>query len=174
MNSPEYIRDGVVRFDVDGRRLTFRIPDIEDTAALDEHLPLLPVDEQVEGDAENDPLAALGEILSDPGQTQRFMHRANRLLVATCLEPRLTEAFPAEPEKGALPVRSIKSGERIHMFLCLLGMAGFNREATAQLVPFAATSSSSSAATASPGGTEAGPTNSSAPETEADGTPISG
>lgn len=159
------LSEGRVRWDltISGgtkRRLTFRVPDLEDLAIVDEALPLLSADEKIEEEAEQDPEAALEQILLDPKRTQRFMKRANKLLCVVCLDPLLTPEFRYD-EEGVLPVRSIGSNDRMFIFLTLVGFAGFDALGTAEIVPFVEAADSSSKQIDSPNGTEDDPTSTS-------------
>lgn len=143
--------DGTVLFEVNvqGRgpqSLRFRVPDLEDLAAVDCDLPLLPVEEKAEVKAvdkvkedDDDGTAALQKILSDPKATVRFMKRANRMMALTSVEPKVVDG---DPKGDELPARMIGSNDRIFIFLCLSGLAGFTEEAAVKVAPFVESESS--------------------------------
>lgn len=138
------VKGGRVKFTIDEQEFLFRVPDLTDLAEVDGDFPLLPVDEKLEELAGTNAPEVLEEIAKDPEKTKRFIGRCNSMLVKCALRPVITEAFPVDPVEGEVPVRSIADNNRIALFITLMALAGFNEEATVNLLPLSETDLSSS------------------------------
>jgi len=163
---PDYSKAGRLDFDVPVVGVgpvvvTFRVPDWSDMAACDETFPLLPAQEAEEQSAAESP-TELQRIMADPVAHQRFEQRSNKMLSLCAVSPEI--ALSDDPPAGQLPVRAIRSQDRLFVFLALVDLAGFTQQATAAIRPFAATVGSSSQQTPSPDGTGNSPTPSSSEE----------
>ncbi len=143
----EVVHDGMCQFDVPIgtriQRVIFRVPDLEDLAEIDQDVPLLPVGDELKAEADADAPTAMGKIMSDPKQLQVFMKRANLMLIATAIEPRLVARTRLAPEDGTLAVRAIRSQDRVYIFLVLTGLAGYTAKAAAEIAPFVEANGSS-------------------------------
>lgn len=148
---------GRARFAIGDQEFVFRVPDLEDLAALDSDFPLLPVDERLEEMVETNASGVFEEIAKDPKRLRRFMGRTNRLLSKLSLKPILTEEFPVEPVEGEIPVRSLSDNNRIALFVTLMALAGFNEQATEEVGNLPGTGLSSSTSTRSLGDTAVDP-----------------
>jgi len=128
----QFVRRGLVQFEVDlhgeAMVLEFRLPTVEDFAAVDEHLPVIAPTEGA-------------EVYESPAEVQRIAQRARALLLRVTLAPRLV-AEP-HPGEGELFVGALRSEDLLAIAGTLRGLAGLGGAQAARLRPFSATAGSS-------------------------------
>lgn len=148
-----FIRRGLVQFDVslldEDVVCVFRLPTIEDFAALDEHLPMIAARDAREPGAE-DP---------SPAAMQLSMRRARELLLRLSVEPKLVDD-PQPTDGTQLFVGALRSSDLLAIAATLRGLSGLGGAGAARLRPFSATAGCSRSATSSGDGTAVGPTSS--------------